>query len=1190
MACEVGMNETPRARQVAYGVAVLAPAVSLLVRWPLRSVLGDGVPHMAFFPAVILAAYFGGLWPGLLATLLSAAAADFFLIEPRYSLAIADPVNAIALVLFLLVGAMLSILSESLHRTRRRLLANERQRAEEALRETEDRFRQLAENIHEIFWVRDARDDRMIYVSPGYEGVWGRTCQSLYEQPRSWVENIHSDDQGRAIEHMEQHKRGVFTDGEFRVVRPSGSIRWVRSRAFPIKDQNGAVYRIAGLAEDVTERRQTEEELRLANDRVDLAVRGTSIGIWEIDMPDGDYRHGIGHHVNIWEQLGYERPDSPADHVTGMVPIHPEDRGPLETATRKYLAGETGEFEVENRVRHKDGSYRWMLTRGVAVRDAGGKPIRFVGIGVDITDRKRAEEALRESERRFRMFVDHATDAFFLQNDRLEILDANRQACESLGYTRGELLGMAPTDFDPDVTPANIAEGERKLNAGETITFESRHRRKDQTTFPVEVRAQAFWEGGRQFAVALVRDITGRKRAEDALRESEQRWRGLAEALPQLVWSATPDGACDYFSRQWTEHTGVPEEALLGWRWLSVLHPDDRARTRALWLESVAGRGPYDVEYRVRRADGVYRWFKARGTPIRDSEGGIFKWFGTCTDITDAKLAEEELRLAKEAAESANRAKDEFLANVSHEIRTPMNAILGMTELALDTPLSEDQRQCLRTVKSAADILLGLINDLLDFSKIEAGKLELDTADFSLRSALDDTLRALAVRAHKKGLELVCHVQPHAPDALVGDPGRLRQILLNLVGNAVKFTENGEVVVRVDAVPNAASAREVGVRFTVRDTGIGIPPDKQEKIFRAFEQEDASTTRKYGGTGLGLTIASRLAALMGGQITVESEPGRGSTFAFTARFGRQPNPQDRATAGWSPDVKHNLSVLVVDDNAANGHIPVPVASSLRILAAEDNEFNAQLLEQLLVRRGHHVRLASNGREALSLVENGAIDLLLLDVHMPELDGFQVIKAIRERERSAGGHLPVIALTARSRKEDRERCIAAGMDGFLAKPIQAASLWAAIDGVVSALPPADRPGPDLLDPRVLLAACGGDAVILEKICQAFRARLPDHLTAVQDALRERDAVRLREAAHKLCGMAAAFSTVAGGVASELEDHAAQGQLEEARPLVGRLETMAAELVRQVSGLSLETLRQQSGLSTTPTGQPAPETGA
>jgi PAS domain S-box-containing protein len=807
----------------------------------------------------------------------------------------------------------------------------------------------------------------------------------------------------------------------------------------------------------------------------------------------------------------------------------------------------------------------------------------------------------------------------------------------------------------------------------------------------------------------VAREITTLKLAEDALRESEHRWRSLTEALPQLVWSATPDGACDYFSTQWTQHTGVPESQLLGWRWLEVLHPDDREPTRQLWTDSVAGRGPYDVEYRVRRSDGVYRWFKTRGIPIRDGDGSIVKWFGTCTDITDLKQAEQ-------AAEAANRAKDEFLANVSHEIRTPMNAILGMTELTLDTPLTEDQRQCLRTVKSAADNLLRIINDLLDFSKIEAGKLELAPADFSLRAVLGDTARALAVRAHRKGLELVCHVQPDAPDFLVGDAGRLRQVLLNLVGNAIKFTDDGEVVVRAEVVGDPAPEGDVGLRFTVRDTGIGIPQDGQERIFRAFEQEDTSTTRKYGGTGLGLTIAARLVTLMGGQITVESESGRGSTFAFTARFGRQPHPPEHFAVR-PPVLLHNLPVLVVDDNATNRRIleewlrgwqmkpvavgdgvaamdalwhgtacgrpyalvlldarmpdvdglalatqirqraelsatrivlltsgdrpgdlvrfreqrvnahllkpvqqdellatiygvisrtngdapptartawareptpaPVPAGAPLRILVAEDNEFNAQLLEQLLVRRAHRVRLANNGRQALALADEGVFDLLLLDVHMPELDGFQVVQAVRARERTAGGHLPVIALTARARKEDRERCLAAGMDDFLAKPIQAASLWAAIDRVVGALPPTDRPGPGLLDPGVLLAACGGDAVILEKICQAFEASLPDQLTAVQDALRERDTVRLREAAHKLCGMVAAFSSVAGGVASDIEDHAAEGQLEEARPMVVQLEAMAQELMRLVGGLSLETLRQQAGRADDPTGQPSLE---
>jgi CheY-like chemotaxis protein len=436
---------------------------------------------------------------------------------------------------------------------------------------------------------------------------------------------------------------------------------------------------------------------------------------------------------------------------------------------------------------------------------------------------------------------------------------------------------------------------------------------------------------------------------------------------------------------------------------------------------------------------------------------------------------------------------------------------------------------------------------------------------------------------------------------------------------------------------------------------------------------------------------------MGGAITVDSRPGRGSTFAFTARFGRQPHPPDQVPVR-PPAPLRGLRVLVVDDNTTNRRVleewlrgwlmepeavgdglaalsdlwhavglgrpyalvlldarmpdtdglalaaqirqraelsatriilltsgdrpgdvarsrelridahllkPVqqdelletiyrvmsrsdgnappavgppggrePAAAPLRILVAEDNEVNAQLLERLLARRGHRVRLATNGREALALAEEGAFDLLLLDVHMPELDGLQVIRAIRERERSAGGHLPVIALTARARQEDRERCLAAGMDDFLAKPIQAADLWAATERAVGSHPPADRPGPALLDPRVVLAACGGDAAILEEICQVLRARLPDHLTAVHGALQEWDAIRLREAAHRLCGTVAAFSTAVGAVASDLEDHAVRGQFDEARPLLGQLEAMARELIEQVDSLSIEALRDQA----------------
>jgi PAS domain S-box-containing protein len=1089
----------------------------------------------------------------------------------------------------------------------------ERKKTEEALRQSEQRWRSLTEALPQLVWTATP-DGRLDYGGVQTSNYMGRPISELLGW--AWLDMLHPDDRERTRQAWLAAVEGGQGEYEIehRFRRFDGTYRWFKTRGVALRDSEDRVYKWFGTCTDITTDKQLEEELRQANERLELAVRGSNVGVWDLELPDGDYNRARRHYVNMWEQLGYDGP--PPGSGPALDEMHPDDRVRVEESIRRYLAGGTTEFEAEGRFLHRDGSYRMMLSRGAAVRDAAGKPTRFVGITIDITNLKLAEEALRESEERFRNY------------------------------------------FELSLTP-------------------------------------------------------------------------MAITAPGKGWLRVNDHLCELL--------GYSAEELRARTWAELTHPDDLAADVAQFERMLRGEiDGYSLEKRFLRHDGnvVHTLMSVRA--VRRPEGPVDYCLAQLLDITALKQIEKELRQARDVAESANRAKDEFLANVSHEIRTPMNAILGMTDLTLETELSENQRQCLKTVKSAAENLLGIINDLLDFAKIEAGKMELNPAPFSLRAAVGDTLRALAVRAHKKGLELVYQIQPDVPDALVGDVGRLRQVLLNLVGNAIKFTDAGEVVVQVKGQkgqqgpegqevfgPSGPWVSLADLHFTVADTGIGIPKEQQERIFRAFEQEDASTTRKYGGTGLGLTIAARLVALMGGQISVDSTPGRGSTFAFTARFGLPPHPPEQVSVP-PPVFLRDLRVLVVDDNATNRHIleewlrgwqmkpaavgdglaaldalwhgaasgqwyalvlldarlsdvdglalaaqirqrselssvciilltsgdrtgdlagarelridahllkPVqpdelletiyqvmsrgnangppaarpagereqtaasaPVARPLRVLVAEDNEFNAQLLEQLLGRRGHHVRLANNGRAALALAEAGGFDLLLLDMHMPELDGFQVAQAVRARERK-GSRLPIIALTARSRKEDRERCLAVGMDDFLAKPIQAADLWAAIERVVRIRSPgtgvrsqqsgADSsltPDSGLLDGRVLLAACGGDAAILQKIGQAFRARLPDQRKAVQDALRDRDAPRLREAAHKLAGMVAAFSTVAGGVASELEDRAAQGQLEEAQPLAARLEAMTEELMRLVDGLSLKALHDQAGRAAQ-AGQPA-----
>jgi PAS domain S-box-containing protein len=685
---------------------------------------------------------------------------------------------------------------------------------------------------------------------------------------------------------------------------------------------------------------------------------------------------------------------------------------------------------VETEFVRSDGTPLVLQMHESGIRNQRGEVSGIRSTLLDITDRKKAEQALRESVSVVNATLEATADGILVVDRMGKIVGHNRRFLDMWRIPESLAASMddgALFDFVADQVQdlaafrRNVAQlyAEPARETYDTVEF------KDGRIFERCSRPQQI---GHEIVgrVWSFRDVTEHRKALRELQASEERWQLAVRGNNDGLWDWNARTKEVFYSARWKEILGFEDRELenTGWEWESRVHPDDLPLVSRQMQDHLNRKTTfYTAEYRLRAKDGSYRWILARGQALWDPEGRPTRMVGSHTDITERRLAEDALRIARDEAECASRAKGEFLANMSHEIRTPMTGVLGMIDLVLSTDLSAQQKDYLETARASADSLLSLLNDILDLSKIEAGRLDLAPTHFSIRESVGDTMRMFAVRAQEKRLSFTTHIDPELPDGVVGDPLRLRQILVNLVGNAIKFTDDGYVLVCVR--PRIRRGSEVEVLFEVMDSGVGIPLDKQKLVFDPFRQVDGSSTRRYLGTGLGLTISARLVQLMGGNLELNSETGKGSTFFFTVPFAIaacEAAPPRRSMPPPPPSTRTEFE-----------------RRKLRILVAEDNVVNQKLAILMLKREGHEVVLVGDGREAVTAAREGSFDLVLMDVQMPAMDGFEATAAIRHAEADTGRHIHIVAMTAHAMNGDHENCLAAGMDDYLSKPFDMRSL-------------------------------------------------------------------------------------------------------------------------------------------------------
>ncbi|HTL47095.1 MAG TPA: PAS domain S-box protein [Verrucomicrobiae bacterium] len=1168
-------------------------------------------------------------------------------------------------------------------------LITESKKHEDALKESEEKFRSVFENSAVAITVADARE-RVTSWNEYAEKLLGMSRKQLYMKP---IRELYPADEWRKIRACKIREKGIQHHLETRMLTRRKKVVDVDMSISVIKDGKGRIMGSIAVIRDVTERKKAEESLRKSEEIFRTVFENSAAAITVVDEKERiiswnkftENLLGMGH-----EDL-YQKP------VCDLYP-------PAEwKKIRSYDIRTKGMREhLETRMIKKNGDCVEVDVSISVLKDMDGQITGAIGVIRDISERKKAELALQESEQKFRTVFENSAVAITVANENEQLISWNAFTEKLLGMGKGELYLRKICDLYPPDEWRRIRSYDIRTK-GIQHHLETKMLTKSGETIDIDVSISVLKDSTGRItgSIGVIRDISERKAAERQLRQSEERFRSVFEN------SAVAITVADEKERiiSWNK----PTELLLGMsegdlyrKPVCALYPEEEwRRIRSYDLRKKGTQ--HHLETQMLKKNGQPIDVEVSISVLKDPDGAVTGSIGVIRDITERKRAEMERR-AKEAAESATRAKSDFLASMSHEIRTPMNGILGMIELLSGMDITPEQSEYVSAAKSSAESLLTIINDILDFSKIEAGKMTLESIPFSLRDTLGDTITALALRAQSKGLELACHIPADVPDLLIGDPVRLRQVIVNLVGNGIKFTEHGEVVVKV-AVENQDDDR-IRLHFAVMDTGIGIPPHQQARIFTSFEQGDSSTTRRYGGTGLGLSISARLIDMMKGKVWVESPctaiysdtGGPGSAFHFTAQLMIDKSEVPAINPVHQVNI-HHLPVLIVDDNATQRHIvqemcaswsmrpslaanapqalalvddmkkagrsfafalidvdmpemdgfqlaerlrrrpgaenmhiimmvsignPEEVArcremglgtpikkplhqsrlldtmltalatprhsrapeaprvekksGSLHILIAEDNKVNQLVAQRLLERRGHRPKIAEDGRKALEMINQERFDLVLMDIQLPEMDGYEVTKAVRKQELSTGRHLPIIAMTANAMKGDREKCLAAGMDDYVSKPVRPDKLFEAIEksilpgrSAAAAQAEVEKPAPsngsaELLDKEEGMAHVGGDEELYQKILRVFMEQTPEQLTRLEAALQRGQADVVEREAHGIKGAAANIGAVRlSKAALKIEDAAEARQIQKVgadlKILKTEFESLAAYLKRE-----------------------------